>query len=99
MQGKADHFKEVLNVDRPVNAEIWDELPDMAHLAAEVPWDPPDLAELRRTILALSNGKAPDFTGVHAELLSSQRVSGRRLFDVRSSRPDVPPLERRTTGH
>ncbi|CAE7234510.1 CFDP2 [Symbiodinium sp. CCMP2456] len=69
LTAKAAHFQAVLNVQRPVSPHIWDEIPDLSSDAADISWDPPTEHELRCTIMQLSNGKAPDASGVHAELL------------------------------
>ena len=56
-------------MQRPVSPHIWDEIPDLSSDAADISWDSPTEHELRRVIMQLSNGKAPDASGVHAELL------------------------------
>ena len=71
LASKAAHFQAVLNVRRPVSPTIWDAIPDLSSDAADISWAEPTEHELRRTIMQLSHGKAPDATGVHAELLKA----------------------------
>ena len=67
----AAHFQAALTVARPVSPAIWDEIPDLASFSVSISWGIPTERELRRTIMQLSSGKAPDATGVHAELIKA----------------------------
>eukprot|EP00435_Cladocopium_sp_Y103_P063737 s465_g25.t1 len=53
VQARADHFSEILNVDRPVS-EVRDELPDYSDIGAAVSWDPPSLSDVHQAIKRLA---------------------------------------------
>ena len=65
----ANHFETVLNVPKDVSPDVLgsiDSLPNPLPLAH---WDPPTWEEFLVARGQLANGKAPDASGVHAELL------------------------------
>lgn len=64
-----DHFDSVFNVARPYLADLLDNLSAFDSGLTAEHWSPPSFDEFLNTRKELASNKAPDSSGVHAELL------------------------------
>lgn len=70
------HFREVLNCNKPVNPAD----PPPAENDLDINTDPPTEAEVRRAIKTLKNGKAAGIDSIHAEMLKADTNTATKVF-------------------
>ena len=67
-KGMTEHFKNILNINRPVDMTVLNHAPDLSALGATIDWSTPNEDDVRWGIMQLHNGKAADSVGLQAEL-------------------------------
>lgn len=72
----ADHFSQVLRVDRPVDEDLLSAVEALPQPLPTEHWGDPTWEEFLQARSKLASGKAPDGSGVHAELLKALPTDG-----------------------